>query len=124
MAEIPSSSIPSAAERPQAPSGGWGVAAGHGARWWSHGWTLFAAAPMLWIGMMVVVMVLFMAMTFVPVLGHIAATLLYPVVAAGLIVGARDQDRGEALSLRHLLACFDHRLGQLVLVAILYLALW
>src|SRR5919205_1133030 len=89
------------------PAGGWSVRAGHGATWWSDGWRLFTVAPWLWIAMMIVFVAMMMILTVVPVIGTIASTLLYPVLGAGLLVGARDVDGGKPLRFGHLFACFD-----------------
>lgn len=92
--------------------------------WWSDGWRIFTAAPWLWIGMTVVFVGLMLVLAFIPVLGHIASTLLYPVLGAGLLVGARDIDRGQPLTFAHLFSCFDKRLWPLVLVGLIYIAAW
>lgn len=107
-----------------APPSGWAVDAGHGATWWSDGWRLFKAFPWVWIGSTVVFVALMLGLALIPVLGHIASTLLYPVLGAGLLVGARAIDQGERLTFGHLFACFDSRLGPLVLAGFLYIAAW
>ena len=72
--------------------------------------------------------VLFVALMFVlaliPILGHVASTVLYPVLVGGLLVGARAVDRGETLTFNHLFTCFDQRLGPLVIAGLLYIAGW
>jgi uncharacterized membrane protein len=110
--------------RAPAPSGGWSVAAGHGATWWSEGWRIFKGQPWLWVGMTCVFVLLMLLLMVIPVLGHIASTLLYPVLGAGLIVGARDVDHGQRLTFHHLFSCFDKRLVPLVLVGVIYIAAW
>ncbi|MDQ6618700.1 MAG: DUF2189 domain-containing protein [Pseudomonadota bacterium] len=100
------------------------VIAGQGATWWSDGWRLFTAAPWLWMGMTVVFVLIMLVLTIVPVIGHIASTLLYPAMGAGLLVGARAVDRGEPLTFSHLFSCFDKRLGSLVIVGLIYIGAW
>ncbi|HZQ60047.1 MAG TPA: BPSS1780 family membrane protein [Casimicrobiaceae bacterium] len=107
-----------------APSGGWSVGASHGATWWSDGWRIFAAAPWLWIGMTLLFVVLMIVLAMIPIVGHIASTLLYPVMGTGLLVGARDVDRHQPLKFEHLFSCFDKRIGPLLLVAVIYIAAW
>ncbi len=107
-----------------APAGGWAVATSHGASWWSEGWRLFTAAPWVWIGMTLVLIALLFVLGAIPYLGHLASTLLYPILGAGLLVGARDIDRGAPLRFGHLLACFDQRVGPLIIATLLYVAGW
>ena len=107
-----------------APWGGTPVAAGRGLAWWQEGWRLFAAAPWLWIGMTFTMVVLLFVLALIPLLGHIASTLLYPILGAGLLVGAREIDRGGTLRFEHLFACFDARVGPLIIAALLYLVGW
>ena len=87
------SSIPEGATAP--PPGGWTVASGHGATWWREGWRLFAAFPVVWIAMTVLFVVLMFVLALVPILGHVASTVLYPVLVGGLLVGARAVDRAK-----------------------------
>jgi uncharacterized membrane protein len=109
---------------PGAPPGGWAVGAGHGASWWSDGWRLFTAAPWVWIGITVVLVALLFVLGAIPVLGHLASTLLYPILGAGVLVGARDLDHGAPLRFGHLGACFDRRVGPLIIATLLYVAGW
>lgn len=74
--------------------------------------------------MTVVFVAMMFALALIPILGHVASTVLYPVLGAGLLVGARAVDRGEPLTFGHLFACFDPRLGPLVIAGLLYLAGW
>jgi uncharacterized membrane protein len=54
----------------------------------------------------------------------LAQTLLYPVLVAGVLLGAQAQDRGNALSIAHLFACFNPLSWPLVILALIYLAGW
>ncbi|MEP7208440.1 MAG: BPSS1780 family membrane protein [Casimicrobiaceae bacterium] len=105
-------------------SAGSPVGAGHGAAWWSAGWRLFKAAPGMWILVTVTFVVVVFALAMIPILGQLASTLLYPILGAGLIVGARDLDRGAPLTFGHLFACFDARVGPLVVATLLYVVGW
>lgn len=106
------------------PPEGWSVAAGRGTAWWSEGWHLFVKAPWMWIGLTVVFVLIMFLLALVPVIGHVATTLLYPVFAAGLLLGARALDRGQPLTFGHLFACFGDRTLPLVIAGLLYLAGW
>ncbi len=109
---------------PPPPDGGWSVGAAHGASWWAHAWRLFTAAPWMWIGVTLTSFVVVFVIALIPVLGQLASTLLYPILGAGLLVGARDLDRGQPLGFGHLIACFDARGGPLVIATLLYVVGW
>ncbi len=106
------------------PREGWAVAAGRGLEWWKGGWSLFRSAPWIWIAMMAVYIAIMFVLSFIPFLGQIASTLLYPVLGAGVLVGARALDRGGELTVAHLFSCFNDRATPLIIVALLYLAGW
>lgn len=106
------------------PHDGWAVSAGHGANWWSQAWRLFTASPWMWIGLTFVSIVGGFLLAMIPIVGQIASTILYPILGAGLLVGARDLDRGQPLTFGHLLACVDARVGPLVVATLLYIAGW
>ena len=106
------------------PAGGWAVAAGHGVEWWSAGWQLFRASPWIWIAIIVLYIAIMFGLSFIPILGQIASTLLYPVLSAGVLVGARALDRGEDLRIEHLFACFNQKAVPLIIVALLNFAGW
>jgi uncharacterized membrane protein len=106
------------------PPGGWAVAAGRGAHWWGEGWRLFVATPWIWLAITLVFAAIMFALAFIPFVGQLASTLLYPVFAGGVLLGARAVDRGEPLTVSALFACFDRRFGPLLLVSLLYFAGW
>jgi len=93
--------------------GGRGVAAGRGWRWIVEGWALFKVQPLMW---MLVVLVLFLVLTvlnFIPVLGPIANSVLWPVFNAGLMIGCQAIVQGDRLGPGHVFAGFRERLGTL-----------
>ena len=101
-------SVPAPA--PQAnppPREGWAVASGRGLEWWRSGWQFFRAAPWTWIALMVLFIAIMFGLSFIPFIGQIASTLLYPVLGAGVLAGTRDLDRGGELTVAHLFACFN-----------------
>jgi len=90
------------------------LAANRGWAWIKQGYALFMKAPLLWI---VVVLICFFAaagLSAVPVVGEPLASLLLPVVLAGLMAGCRALERGEELELAHLFSGFQQRTSQLV----------
>jgi len=97
------------------------VPAGNGLEWWTKAWPLFTRQVGMWIGLIVVTFVVFAVASLIPVIGPIATMLLWPVVAGGLMLGAREVDRGGALTFGHLTAGFSADVGQLILVGVAYL---
>jgi len=102
--------------------GGQSVPASHGWNWIAEGWTLFKAAPGLWVGMIVVFLVLYLAAMLVPFIGPIAQYLLMPVFFGGIVAGCRAIDDGSGLQFNHLFAGFQTKFGTLVAIGALYLA--
>lgn len=104
------------------PPGGRTLDAGRGIAWWTDAWRLFAAAPWIFIAIVVVFVVLTLTLGTIPVLGSVATTVLGPVFAGGMLAGCRALDRGGALTLAHLFAGFADRFGPLAIVGLLVLA--
>jgi len=106
------------------PPGGWAVAAGRGVDWWKEGWRLFMAAPLIWIVITVLFVVIMFCLALIPFIGQIASTLLYPVMGAGVLIGSRALDRGGQLTVGHLFSCFNDKAVPLIIVALLYFGGW
>ena len=102
--------------------GGKSVPASRGWNWIADGWTLFKAAPGLWIGMIVVFLLLYIAAMLVPFIGPIVQYLLMPVFFGGIVAGCRAIDDGSGLQFNHLFAGFQTKFGTLVAIGALYLA--
>ncbi len=102
--------------------GGKSVPASNGWTWIADGWALFKAAPGLWIGMIVVFMVMYLAAMLVPFIGPVAQYLLMPVFMGGIAAGCRAIDDGSGLQFNHLFAGFQTKFGTLVAIGALYLA--
>jgi len=96
-------------------------ASGNGVAWWSEGWRYFKAAPWVWIGLAIAFVVILVLVSFVPLIGSLASTVLSPVLAAGLIAACEAQDRGGPPTFNHLFAGFRDRLMPLIFVGLLYL---
>lgn len=87
---------------------------GRGWEWIKQGYALFMKAPLLWI---VLLMILFFAaiiLSYVPVIGGPLATLLMPLMLAGLMHGCRTLEQGEELELAHLFSGFYKQTGRLI----------
>lgn len=97
--------------------------AGYGASWWGEGWRVFAASPLVWLGLVVVLLVLMFLLVLIPVIGGIAQTLLMPVFGGGVMLGCHALARGEPLRLSHLFDGFGAgRFGPLVIIGLVVLA--
>jgi uncharacterized membrane protein len=103
--------------------GGRARPAGNGWAWIADSWRFFMNAPGTWIAITLVLGVIFLALTFIPLLGGLALTLFTPVFVAGLMLGCRAIDEGGELEFRHLFAGFQNQLGNLVGVGAIYLGL-
>src|SRR5215475_9651134 len=90
------------------------VAGGRGASWWTEGWRLFTPGVGVWILAAVILLCINIALNFVPVIGPLAAEILFPVFVGGLMLGCRAIDRGNPLTLSHVFAGFSQRAGPLV----------
>jgi len=124
--DLPTASFPPGAqpapERP--PPEGWAVGSGRGVDWWTGGWKIFTASPVIWIAITVIFGGIMLVLALIPILGHIATSLLYPILCGGVLAGSRAVDRGETLGIEHLFSCFKNKAIPLVIVALLYFAGW
>jgi len=99
------------------------VDTGRGAAWWGEAWRLFTPAVGVWLLTVLVLFVLNVALTFIPLLGHIAGQVLFPAIVAGLMVGCRAVDCGDPMTLNHMFAGFSERGGPLLVLGLIYTAL-
>jgi uncharacterized membrane protein len=96
--------------------------ADRGLAWLAQGWRLFRSAPLIWIAISVLIALGVLLLAWIPVVGQLATTLLMIQFAGGLMLGCRALDRGEALSLGHLIAGMKSHLSPLMVIGALYLA--
>jgi hypothetical protein len=82
------------------------ISAGRGLAWISGGFELFKQAPLLWIGILVLWFVAMGLVSLIPFVGSVAINLSFPMVLGGLLLGARAQGSGQALTLETLWAGF------------------
>ena len=101
--------------------GGRALSAGRGWAWIVEGWNLFKRQPAMWIGVAVLLAVIFIVLAVIPLLGSLAAVVLAPVLGAGLVIGSRALDEGGNLEIAHLFAGFRERFGTLATVGLIYL---
>ena len=103
---------------------GQAVPAGNGWKWITDGWALFAKQPGIWIAIVVVFLIIFIVISLIPFVGGLAAALLGPVFAGGIMLGCRALDQGDELEFGHLFAGFRENAGQLVMIGVFNLVAW
>ena len=97
------------------------VSAGRGWGWVAEAWGLFRDSPLTWIGAFLVYALIMIALSFVPLIGPLAATLLGPILTAGFMIGAHVQHGGGRFVLGHVFSGFSDRAGPLALIGVAYL---
>lgn len=90
------------------------LSAGHGWQWLKLGYALFMKAPLLWVVLLMICFIAAAGLSAVPVVGEPLASLLMPVVIAGLMSGCRALEQDDELELPHLLNGFRQHTAQLV----------
>jgi len=90
--------------------------AAQGWTWIVEAWALFKRAPGPWVLINIVYVVMFVAMHLIYVVGPLAAGVLWPVFAGGIMLGCRQLQEGGALEVGHLFAGFRTRFGTLAAV--------
>ena len=106
----------------RAMANGRSVAAERGWAWIAEAWPMFLRMPALWIGMTAVLMLIFVAVNFVPIVGPFASIVLQPVFAGGLMIVCAKLAKNEKPEFGDLFAGFQNRFGVLATVGGLYLA--
>ncbi len=97
------------------------VDAGRGWEWIVSGFALFKKQPGMWILFFVVYAVFSILLGFVPLLGGLVNMLLYPVFAAGMMLGCRALDTGGELEIEHFFAGFKRNTSNLMILGLLML---
>jgi uncharacterized membrane protein len=97
------------------------VEGGQGVEWIKQGWQIFVKNPGAWVAIAVILIVIFVVLSMIPLLGQLAANLLAPVFAAGMLLGAQSLERGGELRIEHLFAGFKQNTSGLIVVGVLYM---
>lgn len=92
--------------------------------WLRQGWAAFVANPGLWLAMTLILLVIFLGLSIVPLIGTLAANLLLPVLAAGMLHAVRRLGEDERMEINDLFAGFRHNTGGLIMVGVFYMAGW
>ena len=95
------------------------VDAGRGLTWITAAWQMFKEAPGSWVACFLVFLVIMFALAIVPLLGNIAGALLSPLLIGGLMIGCREQSRGDELEVGHLFAGFKAKSGPLLMLGLI-----
>ncbi|MBV9189989.1 MAG: hypothetical protein JO292_13485 [Betaproteobacteria bacterium] len=93
----------------------------NGWSWLAAAWSIFKRAPGVWIGMIIVLCLIYIVLGVIPVLGAIASLAAGPVFTGGLMLASRTTDQGGEAQFTQLFGGFNHRFGPLVGVGVLYL---
>lgn len=95
----------------------------HGWYWIRDAFKLFTKSPALWIALIVVLFVIWIASSIVPIIGQVVVAVLYPVFIAGLMVGARKVQKDGELELADLFSAFRENLKPIAIVGVISLVL-
>ena len=93
------------------------TAIGQGAIWVGNGWSLFTQSPLIWIVNFVIAAAIYFVLSLIPFIGSIIASVIYALLAAGLLIGAHAQHNGRALEVADTFAGFqsEHKMNLFVL---------
>lgn len=89
--------------------------------WFRQGWVIFLANPGVWMAMTVILIVILSGLAIVPWFAGLAACLLTPLLAAGLLLACRKVERNETLEIRDLFAAFQSHSGGLMVLGVFYM---
>jgi len=99
------------------------VPTGNGWTWLAAAWSIFRPAAGIWIGMVITLGVILVVVGLVPFIGALAISVLWPVFVAGLVIASRTIDQGGEPQFGQLFAGFRQRLGTLVILGAISLAI-
>ena len=98
------------------------VAAGRGVEWWSEAWALFIRAAGMWIVLTLVMLIIFFIIGIVPIIGGLAAAVLFPVFMASWALTARKVEQGGEIELGDLfIAIHGDKVKSLLIIGALLL---
>ncbi|WPL19063.1 putative integral membrane protein [Thiorhodovibrio winogradskyi] len=97
------------------------VPMGQGLGWIGTGWGLFKQAPLAWIGALLLLLLINIALALVPIIGSIVSVLIGPVLMAGFMAGAHEQASGGQFRVNHLFSGFSKHTASLIGVGGLYM---
>lgn len=89
--------------------------------WFRQGWAIFLAKPGVWMAMTIILIVILSGLAIIPWFAELAACLLTPLLAAGLLLACRKVERNETLEISDLFAAFQSHSGGLVMLGVFYM---
>lgn len=100
------------------------VDAGRGVAWWTEAWALFAKNAGIWIVLGIILLAILIVLSFIPLAGFLATSLLLPVLAGGWMMAAERVDQGGTVEVGDLFAAFrGERLTPLLVIGALFLVM-
>src|SRR5258708_30331449 len=93
----------------------------NGWTWIAAAWSIFRRSAGVWIGMIIVLCIIYVVVGVVPIVGAIATIAAAPVFTGGLMLASRTIDQGGEAQFAQLFGGFKHRCGPLVGIGVLYL---
>jgi uncharacterized membrane protein len=96
------------------------VGASRGLSWISEGWTLFKAAPVMWIVALLILFGVQMVLGLIPILGSLVSIVIGPFFMAGMLAFAHGIAQGEDADLGKLFIGLQQKTGALIAVALVY----
>ncbi len=97
------------------------VAADRGWQWIIEGFRMFRGQPLVWIMLVVVMLVIWIASVMIPLLGALAVNLVSPVFFAGMMMACRTADQGGEPEVGQLFGAFKTHAAPLVTIGGIYL---
>ncbi|MEY4959947.1 MAG: hypothetical protein RL610_126 [Pseudomonadota bacterium] len=97
------------------------TSAKQGWQWIVNGLYLFFKAPLAWVLLCFVLLLIAATLALIPMVGQFFFTLLSPLFLAGLMIGCRALERGEKLEIAYLFAGFRKNPVPLITVGGIYL---
>lgn len=82
---------------------------GAGWEWFVQGWSLFIKNPGMWLVLTIILMVILFVLNVIPFIGGIAAALIGPALAGGVMYAAREQDAGRNMDVAQLFQAFTDK---------------
>ena len=101
---------------------GRGVRAGRGWGWIAEAWGFMGEQRWTFVGVFLLMMVLYIGANFVPILGPVAVSLFSPVLLGGFVLGCDALRQGQRFEVGHLFAGFQRHAGKLVALGAISLA--
>ncbi len=97
------------------------LSSGSAMSWVSEGFSIFKSAPLQWVLITVVFLVLMIVLSSIPIVSLIS-NIISPVLMAGFYMAAKDVSEGRSISVGHLFGGFQVNTRKLVMLGVLYTA--